>query len=142
MQKTKLGISVGLLGAITYLCCLVGGYTPVIILVGYIALFEENIWLKKTAIKAFALMLAFSLISIVFNLIPGAVNLINELLGIFDEGFAHEDFYRTVMNIVSFVNQALAILEKVVFVLLGAKALTQGTITIPVIDTFIKKYMD
>lgn len=54
-MKTKLGISVGLLGTMVYFAALFGGYTPVILLAGYVLLFEENEWLKKAAIKAVAL---------------------------------------------------------------------------------------
>ena len=42
MQKTRLGISVGLLGAGVCFLGLVGGYLVTAILAGYILLFEEN----------------------------------------------------------------------------------------------------
>ena len=41
MQKTKLGITIGMLSALVYFVALVGGYTPLFLLVGYILLFEE-----------------------------------------------------------------------------------------------------
>lgn len=47
MKKTKLGISVGLLGAMLFFSCYFGGYTIAIIIAGYVLLFEENAWLKK-----------------------------------------------------------------------------------------------
>ena len=60
MQKTRLGISVGMLGATIYLSGLFGGYVAILLLAGYSLLFEENIWLKKSAVKAVALLLFFS----------------------------------------------------------------------------------
>ena len=55
MQKTKLGISVGLLGAAIYFTSLFSGYLVPVILTGYVLLFEENDWLRKNAVKAVAL---------------------------------------------------------------------------------------
>lgn len=45
MQKTRLGISVGMLGAAIYLTGLFSGYLVVVLMVGYVLLFEENSWL-------------------------------------------------------------------------------------------------
>ena len=47
MQKTKIGISVGVMGAVMYFASLFGGYIPMLLLAGYIFLKEENIWLQK-----------------------------------------------------------------------------------------------
>ena len=52
MQKAKLGISVGLLGAAIYFTSLFSGYLVPVILTGYVLLFEENDWLRKNAVKA------------------------------------------------------------------------------------------
>src|SRR5574344_1340231 len=49
MEKTKLGIPVGLLGAAMLFACYFGGYLVSFVLAGYILLFEENAWLKRTA---------------------------------------------------------------------------------------------
>ena len=54
MEKTKLGISVGLFGAIIFAVALFGGYIPSILLVGYVLLMETNEWLRKSAVKALA----------------------------------------------------------------------------------------
>ncbi len=46
MQKTKLGVSVALMGAALYFLGLFSGYVALIILAGYVLLMEENVWLK------------------------------------------------------------------------------------------------
>ena len=51
MQKTRLGISVGLLGAAIYFMGLFSGYLLAVLLAGYVLLFEENSWLRKNAVK-------------------------------------------------------------------------------------------
>lgn len=137
MQKTRLGISVGLLGAATYLMGLLSGYIVVIILAGYILLFETNEWLRKSAVKAVALLVFFSLMVTVINLIPNAISFINNLVGVFGKSFSVSVLSRIVNVIVS----ALDIVEKVVFILLGVKAVNQGTISFPYIDKLINKYM-
>lgn len=42
MQKTRLGISVGLMGFITYFGCCFGGYIAAILLFGYILLVAKE----------------------------------------------------------------------------------------------------
>ena len=44
MEKTKLGISVGLIGACICFTALFGGITPAVLLVGYVFLREDNAW--------------------------------------------------------------------------------------------------
>lgn len=79
MQKTKLGVSVAVLGAAMYFTGLFSGYIVAVVLAGYILLMEENEWLKKTAVKAVALMIAFSLLSTLLGLIPGVINFIDSI---------------------------------------------------------------
>ena len=60
MQGTKLGISVGMLGAAIYFTGLFSGYIVPVLLVGYVLMFEENGWLRRSAVKAISLMVFFS----------------------------------------------------------------------------------
>lgn len=60
MQKTRMGISVGLMGAATYLCGLFGGLMVTVVIAGYILLFEENAWLKRAAVICGAASFLFS----------------------------------------------------------------------------------
>lgn len=138
MQKTKLGISVGLLGAAIYFTGLFSGYLVAVLLTGYVLLFEENGWLKKNAVKAVALMAFFSLLTVGINLIPNVLGVISDLLGIFDVHFS----YGVVNSIISVVIGIINLIERVLFILLGFKALNQGTIAVPVVDKLIGKYME
>ncbi len=138
MQKTKLGISVGLLGAILYFASLVGGYIVAIILFGYIMLVENNIWLRKTATKAIVLLVSFSILGYVVNFVPDILGFINSILSIFSASFSTS----IVNSIFGVVSTALSILKYVVFILLGIKALNQGTISIPVVDGIADKNVE
>lgn len=138
MQKTRLGILVGLLGAALFLSCLSGGYTVAIILAGYILLFEENAWLKRTTVKGVALMFGFAVLSAVINLIPNAITFIDSILNVFGGNF----YIAFVSNIIDVINNALSIIEKLLFIVLGLKAFNQGTVKIPVVDSLVNKYMN
>ena len=89
MQKTKLGISVGLLGAVLYFTGLFSGYIVAVLIAGYILLCEENEWLRKSAVKALGVMIAFSLMTTVINLIPNALSFIDEIVSIFAKYFQY-----------------------------------------------------
>lgn len=136
-MKTKLGISVGLFGALLYLVAYFGGYVPAILLAGYVLLCEENDWLKKAAVKAVAVVVAISFVITVINLIPDLLSWLNSFLGIFGGYFN----YGFVSNVIGFIVKTISVLKTVLFLLLGIKALNQGTITVPFVDKLIEKNM-
>ncbi len=138
MQKTRLGLSVGLLGAAMVLSCLVGGYTISILLAGYILLFEENVWLKQTTVKAVAIMFGFSILYVLCNLIPNAIGVIDSLFRAFGGEF-HLNF---ISSIISAIHGVCNILENILLIVLALKAFNQGTISIPMIDSLVSKFMD
>ena len=137
MQKTKLGISVGLLAAAVFFACLFGGFTVTVIMAGYILLFEENEWLKKSAVKGVALMFGISILSTLIHFIPDAIDFVDDIFNLFESYFTIE----IISKIIYIFDDIIFIAEKVLFILLGFKALKQGTINIPVIDPLINKYM-
>ena len=134
MQKTKLGITIGMLSALVYFVALVGGYTPLFLLVGYILLFEEpNDWLRRVCYKAIALTVMFSGAVIVVNLIPEAFGCISNFLGIF-EGYLS---YGVISSIVIFVTSVIDIVETVLFLLLTVKAIKIQDVKMKKIDEFV-----
>lgn len=137
MQKTKLGITVGLLGAAIYFTGLFGGFLVAIVLAGYSLMFEENEWLKKNAVKAIALMVFFAMLSAVVNLIPDTISFINYVAGIFG-GYVNVGILSFIASV---IESAVSIIEKILFIVLGIKALNQGTVAVPVVDKLIGKYI-
>lgn len=138
MQKTKIGISVGLLGAAIYFMGLLGGYVATVLLVGYVLLFEENEWLRKSSVKAIGIMILFSLLSSVIGLIPNAINFIDYIFSIFGSYFR----ISVVSDLIGAINTALTVIEKLLMIGLGIKALNQGTMSVPVVDKLIDKFME
>lgn len=136
-MKTKLGVSVGLLGAAIYLVALFGGYTPAIILAGYVLLLEENEWLKKTAVKALTLMVSISFLLTVIHLIPDLLSWIGSLVHVFDGSFD----YGTINSLVNVFTKAIDIIRTVLFLALGVKALKESTVDVPYVDDIVNKYI-
>ncbi|HFI0618226.1 TPA: hypothetical protein ACGOZH_001857 [Streptococcus suis] len=137
MQKTKLGIGVGLMGAAVCFLALFEGYTPMLIAVGYILLFEENEWLKKTGVKALAVLFVFSVFITVIDFIPDCLNIVSSFLGIFNFNV----YFSVIRSMFSVLIDILSLFRTVILILLGYKALSQGTIKVPFVDTLINKYM-
>ena len=137
VQKTRLGISVGLLCAAVYFTGLFSGYIVPIILTGYVLLFENNEWLRKNVVKAIALMAFFSLLTVVSTLVPNIISLISNIVAAFGGEFEINFLIRIIAAIVD----AIDIIEKILFIGLGFDALNQGSISIPVVDKLINKYM-
>ena len=135
MQKTKLGISVGVFGALLYAFGYFGGYLLTTLLVGYVLFREENLWLRRTAVKVVTLMLAFSVLNIVIGLIPELISIVDDLLSIFSVNFPTY----IINNIANILWTILSLAEKVLFVILGVKALSQKTVLLPVIDDIVNK---
>lgn len=137
MQQTKLGIRVGLLGALIYLTGLFGGPLTPVVIAGYALLFEDNEWLKKSAIKAVAVIVFFSFTITALNLLPETIGAIHSIVAIFGGRFS----IALVSNIVAALVSVLSLIEKILLLALGFKALNQGNITIPFVDKLINKYI-
>ena len=138
MQKTKLGITVGFMGAILYCLGLFSGYFVTVAAVAYVLIAEENIWLRKTAVKVLALTFLFPIIRTIIGVIPDAIGFINNIMNLFNDTFEVE----IISKIVVILNNIVNIAEYVIFILLGIRAFSQGTIKIPVVDSIINKHVN
>ena len=136
-MKSRLGISVGILGAAAYFMGLLSGYVVLALLVGYVLLFEENPWLRRTAVKAIALTLALDVLCAIVGLIPDTVDLIDSLLNIFEDDFT----LHVVTRITGFLTTAVRYGGKILLLFLGFNALLQGVVRIPVVDKLLDKHM-
>lgn len=138
MQKTRLGVTVGALGALVFFVSFFSGYLAAVILVGYILLLEENAWLRRSAVKAMVLMVLFSVASAVIGLIPDAISFIGSITAIININFS----IAILSKIITVITSALKIIEKLLFLGLGLQAMSQGTIVIPFVDSMVSKFMD
>lgn len=138
MQKSKLGISVNLLGAIACFAALFSGYMVTALIMGYVLLMEQNEWLKKTVVKAMLVLIVFSAANAIIGLIPDAISLISSILGIFG-GYFSLSF---LTSLVSACREALSIVQKLLLLLMGYKALNMGVVKIGFIDRVVDKQFE
>jgi len=136
MEKTKLGISVGLYAAITFLVSLFSGYLGLILLVGYALYAESDLWLKKTVVKAFLITVAFSVINYVIGFIPDILGFVESLVGLFSPYFR----VPVVHSLLNALSTAIRILEKVVFLLAAIISLKKGKLSLGPVDKLIDKH--
>lgn len=138
MKTTKLGISVGFMGAILCALGLFGGYFLTIAAVAYILFREENMWLRKTSIKVLVLIFAFPLLRTIIGFLPDMVDFINDVMYLFD------DYYKVdkLPEIMTVLKDIVNIAEYVIFILLGILAFSQRTIRLPIVDKMIDKHTE
>ena len=137
MEKTKLGISVGIAAAAIYFIAYFGGYIPAILMAGYVLIAEENQWLKRSAVKAVATLACFSALFAVIGLLPDALSWIGSVAYLFNGNFS----YVVISKILSVITGALGIAKTVIFLMLGFKSLTLSNVKVPFVDNFLNKYM-
>lgn len=137
MQKTRLGITAGAVGAAAYLAGFFGGYIVVILIAGYVLFFEENAWLRRCVVKAVVLMLFFTFVIGCINLVPDVLGVISSFVSIFGGSFK----ISIIDNIVSSITSLLVVFEKLLILGLGFKATRQETIVIPFFDSKVSDYM-
>lgn len=142
MEKTKLGIPVTLMAAIVCLLSYYGGYIIAGIAVGYVLLVEENISLKRLAVKVLAILLAFSLISTLIYLIPNILSTVRSLVYIFDEYAYSDEYYNSGFSrFIDFLSSVLSLLKTVLFLLMSWFALKGKELKVPGLDKLLDKYL-
>ena len=135
MEKTKLGLSIGVVGAVLYLLGLFSGYIATILVAGYVLLCEDNKWLKKTALRAIFMLLAFSLLSTLIGLIPNLISFVDDICNIFKGHFT----FNFATNVVNVLRDIINFAEIFAYIFLAFTAIKQKDIKLPIIDKLIEK---
>jgi len=136
MQKTKVGISVGLFGAALYFVGLIS-IIPLVVMAGYVLLFEENEWLKRAAVKAVAVVIFFTILSTIIGLISNSTSLLTDIVNLLNGTINMSGLNR----ILSICRLIVTIAQSLFLLMLGFKALTQGNIKLGSVDSTISKHM-
>ena len=98
---------------------------------------EENEWLRRSTVKAVALLMVFSFFTTAANLVPNVIGFIDNVASIFGGSFK----ITVLSDLIKAIVAALNIIQKILLLSLGIKALNQGTRPIPIVDNLINKYM-
>lgn len=130
--RTRLGITVGMLGAVIYFSALI---SPVVLglLAIYVLFLEENRWLKASAIKAVMCYLGFF---VIFQVISG----IDYFLSIINRMMAVVHWYSNLVFPGS-ITDALSICRIVFFLAVAFSALKMRGLRIDRIDDFVETHM-
>lgn len=135
MEKSKLGISVCLLGAFTFLTGYLG-VVPMIIVAGYILLKEDSKSLKKIAVGTIALSLALTALGLCIGVLDNIFSMFN--LGGWMYGTV---MYKITNGFITVLHTIVYLAEKIVFGLLALFALLGKEVKIPLIDKFVEKHL-
>ncbi len=136
-MKSRIGISVGLLGCISYCIAYFGGYIPLVIVVGYILLVEKNDWLQYVAVKALCVNIMFSIVGVLISLIPDFLGIIQDFIYLFKGTFS----YQMITSIQSLLQAIISFIKPITYLLLAYKAMLLRDVSLPVIDQMIYKHM-
>ena len=136
MQKTKLGISVGLFGAALYFMGLIS-IIPLVVMAGYTLLFEENEWLRKAAVKAVAVVVFFTILLSIIGLVSNSSAILNDIVALF-KGTINLAWLNRILSI---CRTLISFIQAIFLLLLGFKALNQGNLKLSSVDKTINKHM-
>lgn len=134
MEKTKLGLSVGVMGALIYFTALFG-MTPLLLAAGYVLIRETDEWLHKCALRALVLVIAVKLLGVLFGFGDTFFGMLNGAFGHYPFNL-HLDYP---LNIDGIILGIAGIAENVLLVILGIMALSKKGIALPGIDTLTDK---
>ncbi len=121
-QKSKLGISVALLGAGMFFLGIVS-YLALIAVAIYIFIREDNTWLRKTALFAVILAVFFAAVNFVLGAITGLISAATNIVLMISIASTVFSVLTTLVNIAEFV-----LLLLFGFMALGGKSLNIGFI--------------
>lgn len=136
MEKTKLGISVGMLGALCYFLGFISTMS-LIIVAGYILLFENSEWLKRTAVKAVAVVVAFAVLILILNSANGVFSAVNSFFALFEA----ETRFVYPSSLDALLRTVLNVTEDILLLVLGFKAFRQASVKVAVIDKTLDKHI-
>jgi len=152
MEKSKLGISVALFSVLLFLIGAVGttmsSFTAIVIAVGYVLFIEENLNLKKTAIKALIITIVLSLVSyFVMWLVQFLSTIFATLSGYASIGADYESydivrFFSFLQAPPQFLNIIMRVLQVLILIILGFRAYRQKEIGLKWIDRILEKHFN
>lgn len=136
MQKTRLGITIGLAGAALYFLGFVS-FIPAFLLAAYVLLFETNDWLKYQAVKMIGVVLFFGVLGAGIDCIDYVINILDIILH-----WISEDIRLSLpLNLTSILNQVLSLIRTLVLLLMGVRALALQPVGFGPVDRLLKKHM-
>lgn len=152
MEKSKLGISIVLLGAAVCFASIMGAfaingaltsYILPVLLIAYVLIAEDNLWLRRTAAKAGVILFSFFMLSVFVECLPLLFGFIESIANLFNESLMTEDAIQIIAyklpNVLKYI---LVIGETIILLILGIKAFSKKTLIIAPIDKMLNKHLN
>lgn len=136
MLKTKLGISIALVGAAMYFLGMFS-FTPAVLLAGYVLIAEDNEWVKRQAARMIGVVLLFGLLSIAIGWIDEFVAILNIIVRWFND----EVYLKVPASLTGLVQYIISIAKEVFLLVMGIMALGMKSIKFPIVDKLLDKFM-
>ena len=108
-----------------------------LVLAGYVLLVEDNQWLRLSAVKAVAVYLFFTFVIQAVGYVPDVLGIISDAGNLFNAYIS----VPVLNDIVTLVKDLIYLAEKIFLMVLGVKALNQGTVAVPFVDKLVVKYL-
>lgn len=137
MPRTKLGVTAPLLAAACYFITFFGDYIPALVLAGYVLLFEQDLFLKRSAVKALTFKISVTLLLTLIGFLPDLLNWINGWVLLGDSSI---DLYKF-NQVINCITSTIRIIRDVFFVIMGINAFKGKEIKIPFVDPLLAKYL-
>ena len=136
IPRTKEGIRVSLIAAFAFICGYFGGYTSLLLILGYALLIEKNDYITIATVKSLMLSIVFSIFYKVFSLPSDTLTVITDILS----AFGLHIYFLTLKNILSILTTIVGWFEFLIFLMLSLSALRYKEIKAPFIENMFKKY--
>jgi len=135
VNKTKLGITTGMLASILFLSGL-SNFLIMVLVAGYILIFEGDENLRKNAVKGILFMLGLVVIRAFISLLNDGFGVINTLGRMFSEnsGSLYIPF-----GLDTFLQYVISVIQGGGLLIFAYKSRKGDVVDIPVIDDFIEK---
>lgn len=138
MQKTKLGISVALMGAGLYFLGIFS-FIPAFLLAAYVLLREESAWLKRNAIRMVIIVTGFYILHTGVDMLQEIWGVVNGILGWIPFLHLHFNFP---LNLDSIADYIISFIENLVLLMSGFKALSGDMVKVNFADKLLMKHLD
>lgn len=135
---TKLGIKSNILATLMCVVGMVGGYTGILLLAGYILLREEDKSLRKMTVKVVTIMCVASLAVCTIQLIPDVISWISSLLSVFG-GSLRIGFLNTVTDMLIGLIQ---LARTCIFVIMALNAYKGKEFSVSKLDSIVESATD
>lgn len=136
MLKTKLGISIALVGAAMYFLGAVS-FIPAMLLAGYVLIAEQNDWLRRQAAKMIGVVVVFGLLSIAVGWLDDIASVLNIIVNWFDDGV----YIRIPANLTSLCQYVISLAKEIFLLVMGFMALGMKGVKLGVVDKQLDKFM-